>query len=74
MVRTLYPMVRTLYPQRRSVPGETVISWAQDSLINAGIDSGLTPESVMESDEYRNLNLHGAITLLEDSGEVTFAL
>ena len=67
-------MVRTLYPQRRLVPEETVISWAQDSLINTGMDSGLTPESVMESDEYRNLNLHGAITLLEDSGEVTFAL
>jgi hypothetical protein len=38
------------------------------------MDSGLTPESVMESDEYRNLDLNGAISLLEDNGEVTFAL
>lgn len=74
-------MIRMTYPENRMVTEETVISWAKDSLVNSVIehkryksdtDFESDLNSIQSSNEYRNMNLDSAVTLLDDSGECSF--
>lgn len=75
-------MIRVIYPQNRMVTEDTVITWAQDQLINDAArnepvcdsdeDWNALVTAVRATDEYQSLTLESAKAILEDSGEVTF--
>lgn len=76
-------MIRILYPQNRMVTEDTVITWAQDQLINDAAQNEPVCDNdeewdalvtaVRATDEYQSLTLESARAILEDAGEVTFA-